>query len=63
MMKAYILSDDDFEKLTAAIDRDPKHGYDGGSSVILNKEEQLAFDAAQRFFNYQIRKWIDKVKQ
>lgn len=62
-MKAYILSEEDFEKLLAAIDRDPKHGYDGGGSAVLNKEEQLAFETAHRFFNYQIRTWMQKVKQ
>lgn len=62
-MKAYILKEEDFATLLAAIDRDPRHGYSGGSSGVMSKEEEQAHDTAHRFFNYQIRRWIDSVKQ
>lgn len=62
-MKAYILSDKDFEELLSAIDRDPKWGIQGGSSKVLSPKEQQAHDDAHELFNYQIRKWIDNVKK
>jgi hypothetical protein len=61
-VKAYILTEDDFKKLLLRIDRNPKHGYDGGSSQVLSKEEEEAHDKAHRFFNYHIRMWMDEVK-
>lgn len=61
-MKAYILSEDDFEKLLAEISRDPKHGELGDSSQVLSEEEQKAYEQAHRFYNYVIRRWVDKVK-
>lgn len=61
-MKAYILTEEDFEKLLTEISRDPKHGETGGSSQVLSDEETKAYEQAHRFYNYLIRKWIDKVK-
>jgi hypothetical protein len=62
-MKAYILKQEDFEKLLSWIDRDPKHGYTGGSSQTFTKQEEEAFNTAHRFYNYQIRRWIDEVQK
>lgn len=62
-MKAYILTEDDFERIITEISRDPKHGETGGSSVILSEKEQEAFEKAHRFYNYIIRRWIDGVKK
>lgn len=62
-MKAYIISDDDTNRLLAYIDRDPKRGYGGGSGEILSIAEQEAHDKAHRFFNYQIRRWLDEVRE
>lgn len=61
-MKAYILSEADFELLTTSVDRDPRHGQRGGSSAVLSEIEQQAHDKAHRFYNYQVRTWIEKVK-
>ena len=61
-MKAYILSDKDFEDLLAAIDRDPRWGTQGGSSSVLSQVEKDAHDNAHRFYNYQLRTWINQVK-
>jgi hypothetical protein len=60
-MRVYILKDDDFEKLLAEISKDPKHGIDGGSGVVLSDVEQKAHDDAHSFYNYLIRRWIDRV--
>jgi hypothetical protein len=62
-MKAYILTEKDFEDLLTAIDRDPKWGTQGGSSGVLSKAEEAAHEGAHRFYNYQLRTWINKVKQ
>lgn len=61
-MKAYILTEEDFEKLLAEISRDPKHGLTGGSSHVLSSEEKEAYQEAHRFYNHLIRRWVDKVK-
>jgi hypothetical protein len=64
-MKAYILSEADFERLLLMIDRDPKHGRDGGSSQssVRDAREEQAHDQAHRFYNYQVRKWLDEVRK
>lgn len=62
-MKAYILSELDFKNLIANIDRDPRYGDNGGSSKTFTPEQREAFIEAHRFFNYQIRKWIDEVQK
>ena len=46
MAKAFILSNEDFDKLLLMIDRDPKHGSNGGSSDsrVRDREEQEVWD-------------------
>jgi hypothetical protein len=61
-MKVYLLKDSDFAALIAAIDRDPSHGVRGGSSAVLTEGQRRAHEEAHRFFNYQVRTWIDSVK-
>lgn len=61
-MKVFLLKESDFEKLLLMIDRDPRNGYTGGSSQVLSLDEERAHNEAHRFFNYQIRTWIDSVK-
>lgn len=63
MAKVYILTEEDFELLILRLDRDPENGYDGGSSQVLSKEENIAKKDAHKFYNYQIRRWIDGVKR
>lgn len=62
-MKIYLLKEEDFETLLAAIDRDPHHGERGGSSVAMSEIEDRAHAAAHRFYNYQVRRWLDRVRQ
>jgi hypothetical protein len=64
-MKAYILTEKDFETLLLKLDRNPLYGQDGGSSVasVRDLEQQKLYDEAHRFYNYQIRTWIDNVKE
>lgn len=61
-MKAYILKDSDFEKLLLQIDRDPKYGKSGGGSTSLVEQERRIYEEVHRFYNYQVRTWIDEVK-
>jgi len=63
MAKVYIVTDADIERLLTAIDRDPQYGEHGGSSGVLSAVEQQAHDKAHRFFNYQLRRWVDKIKE
>jgi hypothetical protein len=59
-MKVYLIKDDDLDNLLANLDRNPEHGYEGGSSAVFNEVEKLAFDQTHRFCNCQVRTWIDK---
>ena len=64
-MKAYILSDDDIEKLLLMIDRDPKHGNAGGCSRpdVRDEEHDRVYDEVHRFYNFQVRRWLDGIKK
>ena len=61
-MRVYLLKDSDFETLLDNLDRDPKHGYRGGSSQVFLKKKRQIYDDVHRFYNYQIRVWMGKVK-
>lgn len=65
MAKVYMLTEQDFEKLLLKLDRDPKHGYEGGSSQasVRDREKEQVYDEVHRFYNYQIRTWIDEVQK
>jgi hypothetical protein len=56
-MKAYILSDDDFERLLSELDKNAEHGN------VFTDDQRIIFNEAHRFYNYLIRRWIDKVKE
>lgn len=64
-MKAFILTEADLSRLLLMVDRDPKHGANGGSSdsPVRDRVENEAHDKAHRFYNYQVRKWIDEVSK
>ena len=61
-MKAYILTEEDFETLLEMIDHDPARGPTSAGRS-LNEAERLAYQDAHRFYNYYIHKWMDKVKE
>ena len=63
MSKVYLLTDNDIEELLLMIDRNPKHGYHGGSSQVFTEVEERAQEEAHKFYNYQVRNWIDKIKK
>lgn len=60
--KVYLLSEEDFTLLRTMVDRNPQHGHTGGSSVSLTPQEQKAHETAHSFYNYQICRWIDKMR-
>ncbi len=62
-MMQCVLSKADIDRLLLMIDRDPKHGADGGSSdsSVRDVERGRIYDEAHRFYNYQVRKWISEV--
>lgn len=62
-MKVYILKEEDFEKLLIQLTRDPEHGMDGNSNDVWTPEEKRIHKKVFRFFNYQVRTWIDSVKK
>lgn len=64
-MKMYMLTQADLDRLLLMVDRNPRHGANGGSSdaAVCDKEEQYAHDKAHRFYNFQVRKWIDEVSK
>lgn len=55
-MKAYILKDDDFESLVAAINCDTRQ------NGRLTEEEARVYEDAHRFFNYHVQVWIQKMR-
>ena len=58
-MKAYILTEEDFEKLKEKLKVDPQK-----ATVGINGEHDLRiFGEAHRFYNYIICRWIDTVKE
>lgn len=65
MTKAFILSESDFDRLLTLVDRDPKHGRDGGScqSSVRSPKEEKIYEDVYEFYNYQVRKWIDEVSR
>lgn len=64
-MKVFLLKEEDFERLFLMIDRDPKHGTQGGSSQasVRDPAKAEAYDEAHRFYNYQVRTWVEQVKK
>lgn len=56
-MKAYVLSDADFERLLLRLDQDQRQG------VTLTREQQVAQDDAKRRYNYEVRVWIGEVQK
>jgi len=62
-VKVYILKDSDLQRLLDNIDRNPEHGLKGGSSQVFDEQEMQAYKDAHRFYNYQVRTWIDSIKE
>ncbi len=61
-MKVYIVTDDDITRLILAVDRNPQHGQDGGSSRATPTPERLQIEnEAHGFFNHQVRRWIKEI--
>lgn len=60
-MKVFLIKDEDIDRLLLLLDRDPAYGARGGSSAVLTLEERRAHELTHRFFNFQIRRWIDEV--
>jgi hypothetical protein len=53
----YLIKEEDLEALLAALERDPVHG---GSGRQLTDEERRAHADAHRFYNYEVRTWIER---
>lgn len=62
-MKVFQLTQADLDRLTLMLDRNPQHGYQGGSSAGLSEKERQTHDEAHRFYNYQVRRWIDEISR
>lgn len=62
-MKAYILTEEDFNTLLLKLDRNPEHGYNGGGSTIIRDSDRSAYDEVHRFYNYQIHSWLEQIKK
>ena len=63
MSKQYVLTQADVDRLTLLLDRDPQYGTQGGSSndTVNDPGKRAIYAEAHRFYNYQIRRWIDEV--
>lgn len=62
-MKVYVINEDDVARLKAFVNRDPQHGYNGGSSdsTVNDPGRREAYDEAHRFYNYQVHRWLSEV--
>lgn len=61
-MKVFLINDDDLNNLILAIDRNPQHGHNGGSSRGTPTKDKLMIEnEAHSFFNHQVRKWINGI--
>jgi hypothetical protein len=58
-MKVYIIKDEDLEVLISVMQADPGKVIND----IITDSERRWFDKAFRFYNYQIRNWIDNIKK
>jgi hypothetical protein len=56
-MKAYILKDEDFQKLIDRFEKDFK------KNRAMTQEEERIYDDAYRFFNYHFRNWMAEVQK
>lgn len=65
MSKVFMLTQANLDDLLTRIDRDPQHGFNGGSSdaSVNDPGRREVYDAAHRFYNYQIRQWLDEVSK
>lgn len=61
-MKVYLITEKEITSLLALLDRDPTYGRNGGSSIVLTKEQREFYEQAHAFYNYQVRTWIDQIK-
>lgn len=65
MSKQFVLTQADLDRLTTLLDRDPQHGHNGGSSndSVNDADHRRIYSEAHRFYNHQVRKWIDEVSR
>lgn len=63
MAKVYIVTDADLKSLLTELDRDPKFGELGGSSTVLSKVEQAAYEEWHAKFNMRVRRWISDIQK
>ena len=57
-MKAYILTEKDFDLLNAALAEDPSRGL-----LSVDVEKRAIHNDNYRHFNFIVRRWIDEVKR
>jgi hypothetical protein len=60
-MKVFLLHQTDLDRLLTAIDRYPQHETSGGSSQTISEQERKIYNEVHRFYNYQVRTWINNV--
>lgn len=60
-MRVYLIKDADIDRLFAQLDRDPTHGMVAGSAQVLTQQEREAHAQAHRFYNFQLRQWINDI--
>lgn len=62
-MTKFEITQGDIDRLKAYVDRDPQHGYEGGSSdaSVNDDHNRRIYGAAHKFYNYQIHKWLSEV--
>jgi hypothetical protein len=64
-MKVYLLKESDIDNLLLKLNSDPKYGINCGSidSTVRENNIDVSYEQARRFYNYQVRMWIDSIKK
>jgi hypothetical protein len=64
-MKVYLIKESDIDNLLLKLNSDPKYGINGGSidSTVRDNMIDITYEKVRRFYNYQVRNWIDSIKK
>jgi len=59
MAKIFLITQKDLDRLFLLVDQNPEQ-YGGGSNHMSDEQRNIYRDA-HRFYNYNVRKWVDEI--
>lgn len=60
-MKRFILTQEDLNRLLLMIDQNPAQSGGSTQHSLHDPAKREVYEQAHRFYNYNVRKWIDEV--